>query len=135
MPDMSRRDWLTGVVTSVVGAQLAIAAQRSVEGIIMPDTEIKLYQPADVPTADLMSDVYVKNADGDFMPIGYIRSISVSFEHPMTVDVTGYMGNARRFYSADQPNSVRIEGDICLFSGKRVPTRLDIPVGRGMRRG
>jgi hypothetical protein len=102
MADMGRRDWLSALVTSVVGAQVVIAAKdrQPLEGIIVPDTEIKLYSPqeADAHTR-LANPQAVGNfvfmlSKGEYVPVGVLTEVNMTRDH---LDDSSWEHSARHY--------------------------------------
>ena len=77
--------WLTGVVTSVVGAQLVIAANARAEGLVLPGKDVRIYNPDDMNrvTASPVEPgglVFAMNEAGGYVPIGFLTEISTRME-------------------------------------------------------
>jgi hypothetical protein len=79
MMSMNRRDWLTGVVTSVIGAQMVIAAKTAepLGSLVIPNQEIKIFSPgeaAGLALSSLLGTVYAKDGK-EYYPVGRVHRV------------------------------------------------------------
>lgn len=135
MPEMSRRDWLTGVVTSVVGAQLVIAANARAEGIVLPNKEVKIYNPDDMRAAidpGPGSLVFMMAEDGSYKPIGFLTEMHAAVDTPITgeFESTSMIDKVTR---SGYPGTLRIEGRFISTGLTEVPINFNWPNDRATR--
>lgn len=129
MRDLSRRDWLSGVVTSVVGAQLVIATKGRIEGLVIPDREVKVFTPADMKlettTLGPGCMLFTLHGDGSYHPIGFLTEITASVDEPLR-------GEFAMTHGVDYPRTMKVEGRFIMTGGTQVPVFPGLP-GRRRR--
>jgi hypothetical protein len=121
---MNRRDWLTGVVTSVVGAQMVIAAQTAqpLGSLVVPDQEVKIFAPGEeraIALGSLLGTLYTKQGK-EYIPVARVRRM----EHNTGVDRAGKWNDPLDV--TDLPKKTYARGEVEFFPEIFERIRLDI---------